>query len=187
MYRSFGDSAWQRRKPQLRPHFKSPQLNTEMPDEDRTEGQGCLSDFEKGQIVALWQEFGHVAKILPCLTHPRSESTVRNFIRRYQGRNSTRNLPAPERPLKMNFRTWNGVFADEKENRTQSVPQLRDILAPELSTRTVKRYLQKRGIRKWKAAARSLLKPEHAASRIAWALAHRHWMVEDGGKVIWSD
>lgn len=87
----------------------------------------------------------------------------------------------------MYFRTWNGVFADEKENRTQSVPQLRDILAPELSTRTVKRYLQKRGIRKWKAAARPLLKPEHAASRIAWALAHRHWMVEDWGKVIWSD
>jgi hypothetical protein len=125
---------------QLRPHFKSPQLNTEMPDEDRTEGQGRLSDFEKGQIVALWQEFGHVAKILPRLTHPRSESTVRNFIRRYQARNSTRNLPAPGRPLKMNLRTRNRVFTDSKENRTQSVRQLRDNLAPEVSTRTVKRY-----------------------------------------------
>ncbi|KAH0604411.1 uncharacterized protein H6S33_006788 [Morchella sextelata] len=158
-----------------------------MPDEDRTEGQGRLPDFEKGQIVALWQEFGHVAKILPRLTHPRSESTVRNFIRHYQARNSTRNLPAPGRPLKMNLRTRNRVFTDAKENRTQSVRQLWDNLAPEVSTRTVKRYLQKRGIRKWKAAARSLLKPEHAASRLAWALAHRHWTVGDWEKVIWSD
>lgn len=158
-----------------------------MPEEDRTEGQGRLSDFERGQIVALWQEFSHVAKILPRLTHPRSESTVRNFIRRYQARNSIRNLPAPGRPLKMNLRTRNRVFTDAKEKRTQSFRQIWDNLAPEVSIRTVKRYLQKRGIRKWSAAFRPLLKPKHVARRLAWALAHRHWTVEDWGKAIWGD
>jgi hypothetical protein len=40
---------------------------------------------------------------------------------------------------------------------------------------------------KWRAQKRPLLKEEHGAKRLAWALARRHWTAEDFKGVIYSD
>ena len=52
---------------------------------------------------------------------------------------------------------------------------------------TIRRRLKEAGIRKWKAVKRALLTQKRATNHLKWSKAHRHWTVEDWGKVAWSD
>ena len=52
---------------------------------------------------------------------------------------------------------------------------------------TLRQRLKEAGIQKWKAVNRALLTPRHAANRLKWAKAHRHWTTDDWKKVGWSD
>lgn len=56
-----------------------------------------------------------------------------------------------------------------------------------MSISTVDRVLREVGIKKWGAKKRPLLKDEHAAAQLAWALERRHWGAEDFEGVVWSD
>jgi len=59
------------------------------------EKTGNLTEFEKGQIVALKEESLSFSEIGKILSHPKS--TVLSFYNRFQKRGDVKNLPMPGR------------------------------------------------------------------------------------------
>jgi hypothetical protein len=51
----------------------------------------------------------------------------------------------------------------------------------------IKKILKQYGICNWRAKKRPELTEVHAASRLAWCLAHRGWTAEEWELVCWSD
>lgn len=52
---------------------------------------------------------------------------------------------------------------------------------------TIKKILKAHGIKNWKCKRRHFLTQKNANKRLAWALAHRGWSVEEWGMIMWSD
>ena len=68
-----------------------------------------------------------------------------------------------------------------------TVAQLRVEVAPELSMKTIYRYLKKSGIQKWRCKKRPLLDDERAAARLHWALSHDNQPPAYWRRWLWSD
>ena len=60
-------------------------------------------------------------------------------------------------------------------------------IAPQVSSRTIRRTLAEANIKKWRAAERPTLKKEHAAACLEWAQKYKDWTELDWKRVIWSD
>ena len=147
--------------------------------------KGRLSDFEKGQIVALAEKNCPLSEIQAQVN--RSKSTIHEFLQRFRERGSEENLPTSGRPPKLSASTRRLPVRRSKKDRQQPLRELRNEVAPQVSVRTVKRALQQENIRKWRAKKRALLKPQHAADRLAWALKHQDWDKKQWGGVIFTD
>ncbi|TGZ78641.1 Homeodomain-like protein, partial [Ascodesmis nigricans] len=99
-----------------------------------------LSEFEKGQIIALHRRGDSNRKIAEALG--RSEASVRKFVSRY---NQTGDIKPPSkagRPQKLDERTKRLLVRKAKMNRRQQFRELRNEVCPEVSVRTVKRALR---------------------------------------------
>ncbi|KDQ19122.1 hypothetical protein BOTBODRAFT_484406 [Botryobasidium botryosum FD-172 SS1] len=144
-----------------------------------------LSDFQKGQIIALWKVHGIYQKVADELHLP--YNTVRSFIQRYHTRRSIENLPRSGAPRKLSQRTTSRLRRTSRKSRRTTLAKLRDDIAPYVSTRTVSRALAVGGIKKHPLAPRPQLTPIDARRRLAWAREHANWKDEDWQGVIWSD
>ena len=79
------------------------------------------------------------------------------------------------------------IIRAARHDRRLTRRELRDQYAPHVSLDTIYRLLKEHNIRKWIAKTRPKLEEKHAKARLAWALAHKDWTVEDFEGVIWSD
>jgi IS30 family transposase len=107
---------------------------------------GYLTDFEKGQIVALREKniaFSEIGQLLH-----RSQSTVKSFYNRYQKRGDGKNLPFTGRPKIIDTRTCRRLARESKKGRHQPLSELRNNVAPHASVKTVKRALASVNIKK---------------------------------------
>ena len=134
-----------------------------------------LSDFQKGEIVALRHLYSH-REIGHQLGIP--NSTVSAFLNRFDERENYQNKERPGRPRKTSI-SGNRYLARSAESDTrQPLAQLRVDTNINVSNQTIRRRLREAGIRKWKAVKRPLLTVKHAKQRLNWAREHRHWSVE---------
>ena len=143
-----------------------------------------LTEFQKGEIVALSHDYSH-REIGNYLRIP--HSTVSAFLKRYAERENQENLPHPGRPRKTSDAD-NRYFVRVAESETR-VP-LKEVSRQSgiyVSQQTIRRRLREAGIRKWRAVKRALLTKRHAAERLKWARTHKGWTREDWVKVLWSD
>ena len=143
-----------------------------------------LTEFQKGEIVAL-SHHENDSQIGSELHIPRQ--TVIGFIKRYNLRKSSQNLPRSGRPRKTSARADRWLVREALTETTLPLKELKSISNIPLSIRTIQRRLRKEGIRKWRAVKRALLTKYHAKQRLGWAKEHQHWPVEQWAKVICSD
>jgi hypothetical protein len=144
-----------------------------------------LTDFQKGEIVALRDSMSH-REIGRELDIP--HRTVSSFLERYDQRKSADNLPHPGAPRKLSTADIRYLVRTvESETRVPLAEIPVNTTFSNVSIRTIRRRLREEGIRKWKAVGRALLTKKHAAQRLKWALEHRNWTREDWKKIIWSD
>lgn len=143
-----------------------------------------LSDFQKGQILALEPHFNHT-EIGHQLAIPRT--TIINFLHRYHERQSIENVHRLGAPRKTSKTTDHYIIRTAKLNPRLPFNDLTNIINAGVSSQTIRRRLREDGIRKWHAVGRPLLTSVRAKKRLEWAMAHRHWTIEDWRKVIWSD
>jgi len=119
--------------------------STTMPPEKT----GNLTEFEKGQIVALKEKslsFSEIGKILS-----RPKSTVLSFYNRFQKRGDVKNLPMPGRHKIIHTRTHRRLVREFKKARHLPLSELRNEVAPHASVKTIKQALASVNIKKWRA------------------------------------
>jgi len=149
------------------------------------EKTGNLTEFEKGQIVALKEKslsFSEIGKILS-----RPKSNVLSFYNLFQKRGDVKNLPLAARHKIFNTRTHHRLVREAKKARRLLLSELRNQVAPDASVNSIKRALGSVNIKKWRARKRAFLKDEHPVKRLAWAKKYKDWTQEDFAGIIFSD
>ena len=74
------------------------------------------------------------------------------------------------------------------KNRHTTYFEIAKKVAPNVSTKTVKRRIAQKHLKKWVAQERAHLDDDVAQERLEWALAHRHWTREMWRrKAMWGD
>ena len=135
-----------------------------------------LTDFQKGEIVGL-RGLLPQTKIGCKLGIP--QQTISSFLHRVNERDSIDNLQRPGRPRKTSALDDCYLVRTAESETHVPLKELRDQTNLDISEQTIRRRLREAGIRKWKAVKRALLTKKHAALRLEWAKAHRHWTKED--------
>jgi len=128
---------------------------------------GYLTEFEKGQIVALRKKEISFSEIGELLHHPKSTVQTFRVHNRFQKRGDANTLPKPARPKIITTRTCRRLVRESKKARHQTLSELRNNVAPHASLDTLKRALASVNIKKWRARKRAPLKDEHAVKRLA--------------------
>ena len=107
---------------------------------------GYLSEFEKGQIVALRKKEISFSEIGELLHHPKS--TVQTFHNRFQKRGDANTLPKPGRPKIITTRTCHQLVRESKKAHHQTLSELCNDVVPHTSIHIVKRALASTNIKK---------------------------------------
>src|SRR5882762_5207293 len=79
------------------------------------------------------------------------------------------------------------VLSGETSTAVQATNFINSIIPTHVSTHTVRNTLKAVNIIAVTKKKKPLLSPAHRKKRLAFALKHQHWTVEDWKKVIWSD
>ena len=143
-----------------------------------------LSEFQKGQIVALSDRYSH-REIGRQLRIP--HSTVSAFLNRYADRENHDNLHHTGRPRKTTLSDDHYLIRSAESDTGQPLAQLRLDTNIGASEQTIRRRLRETNIKKYKAVNRPLLTKKQIAARLKWAREHRNWSLEQWRRVLWSD
>lgn len=122
-----------------------------------------------------------------CNAHIR---TLKRIWSRYKQTRQTEPGQSPVRPPVCSERGVRRVIRTALRDRRHSYMVVAKELKPagiDVSATTVKRILAKAGFSRHGQCARPALNARQRRSRLAWALAHRHWKVCHWGRVIFSD
>src|SRR5882757_4705294 len=79
------------------------------------------------------------------------------------------------------------VLSRKASNAVQATKFLNLIIPNTVSAQTVRNTLKAANLKAVTKKKKPLLKPAHRKKRLAFALKHQHWTVEDWKRVIWSD
>lgn len=120
------------------------------------------------------------------------KSTVNDVLRRLETTGTTSPSKRPGRPKIFDMQAQSSLkrLATTGKNRRLSASQLRDLWEKKktvVSTKTIRRALKDIGLRSCVARRKPLLTDTQIANRLAWALEHQHWTVNEWRRVLWSD
>lgn len=116
-----------------------------------------------------------------------SERTVRNIIQQYEERGTLEPQHSPGRPSKLDERYIRHVVNIYRKDRSAPLKDVVDQLHIRVSTRTLRKALQKNGIFARVAVTKPFLTSQQKRARLAFAKEHKGWTVDDWKRVIWTD
>lgn len=114
-------------------------------------------------------------------------STCRNFFNRTKKRGTVHNAQRSGRPSKVSDRTVRFVLRYMKQNRRASLREIGNAVDPQISASTVRRILAGKGYHRRRARKVPYLSKLQKDKRLAWAMDHEAWKLEEWRHVIWSD
>ena len=79
------------------------------------------------------------------------------------------------------------ILSGEASNAVQATKLINSIIPSTVSTQTVRNTLKAANLKAITKKKKPLLSSAHRKKRLAFALKHQHWTVEDWKRVIWSD
>ena len=79
------------------------------------------------------------------------------------------------------------ILSGEASNAVQATKLINSIIPSTVSTQTVRNTLKVANHKAVTKKKEPLLSPAYRKKRLAFALKHQHWTVEDWKRVIWSD
>ncbi|KAK6535714.1 hypothetical protein TWF694_011914 [Orbilia ellipsospora] len=162
-------------------------MEIQLPD---TSAPNCqLSETQRGAVImayAFTESYAETARIVGL---PRS--TVYYIIKHVKTTGSTAPKARTGRPRASTERMDRIICREARNSPHSTLGELSVNLvqnyAIPLHINTLKSRLQEQNIQKWRAKRRPELLPRHAAQRLQWALARRHWQYDDWARIIWSD
>ena len=79
------------------------------------------------------------------------------------------------------------ISSHKAENAVQVTKTLSNVINQPLHPNTICHHLKKSAMKAVIKSKRPLLSAKHRKPRLDFAIAHKHWTIEDWKKVIWSD
>ena len=148
-----------------------------------------LSQEERLRAVFMAENGENYSKIATILGS--TASGIRKIVKKYQNSGSTADKASSGRPKKTTAHTDRVLVRMSLQDRRLTAPQLSRRLLEEhgvnLASRTVRKRLQKAGLRGCVAAKKPLLSAANVRRRLVFAREHKDWTVEDWKNVIFSD
>jgi hypothetical protein len=174
-------------KPRFFAFYPQPPFNTTMPRPPNTPRLPLceVSPNSRSRVVAAHDygtKFADIAR-----GENLTLSTCRQIFQNATIQTSCNSRPRTGRPQLITPRLGRQLFRAIAVNPKITAAQLRVEVAPNLSKKSIYRYLQKSGIQKWRCKKRPLLDDEKAAARLQWALIHDNQPLDYWRRWIWSD
>lgn len=148
-----------------------------------------LSDFQKGQIIALFEEDVSKREIARRLGI--SEGTVRYNLKKQEETGSMTNAKRDGRPKVMTPRDERHLVKRCRNSPFKPATHLRqDMVAATGNTvgiSTVRKVLANNDLSAYRARSVPLLQPRHIEARKNFGRCHNDWAEEDWEQVLWSD
>ena len=144
-----------------------------------------LTPYKRGQVIALLKEGYGPTEVASKLDLPRTTVTSTRDADAYRKEGKSR--PRPGAPKKATPRIERSLLRHIRLDPKIQYDTLRQLACVDFSNSTIRRILKKYGIAHWLAKKRPKLTSEAASKRLAFALQHRAWTLEQWKKVIWSD
>lgn len=152
-----------------------------MPKTTRTE----LDTPLKNRIVAAAIALKSDTQAADLFGVPRE--TARNIRRRFEKQGTTTNAARTGRPLKVTDRTRRHVIREVKKDRRKSYKEIGKRVMPILSTSSVKRIVNAKGMHRRKAQKVPRLQKYHRDICMTWARGVIGWDEFKWRRIIWSD
>ena len=120
-----------------------------------------------------------------------ARSTVVTIVHRAKRQADASSVPKKRtgRPTKLNVRARRALIRHVEKNPHDNLLALTtpSKSGQKLSRVTVRKYLKLGGYFRFRARKKPFLSARHKAIRLKWGKEHKHWTVEDWGRVIWTD
>jgi transposase len=144
-----------------------------------------LSQFEKGQIIALWDQKLSKKEIAKKLK--RARSTIRSVIERFDTSNSTERKKGSGRPRKTTKAQDRIIKRIALKKRFLPAIKIGNELNLDVTPRTIRNRLKDAKIMSRVAAKKPFISKANLNKRIAFAKKYKHWTPEDWKKVVFAD
>ena len=110
------------------------------------------------------------------------KTTVQSILTKWNNLDTIQDLPKRSGPRKVDARTGERLARIMQKDEVESASQLANVAAAHdiahISPRTVRRVLHQQGLAAMHMVNKPMLTREHKRKRLDFALAHRHWTVE---------
>lgn len=144
-----------------------------------------LTEFQKGQIIGLWQENVATREIARRLK--RNESTIRHQIQKFKKTGNCSRKIGSGRPTKTNSRQNAMIVSTALNNRKFTAREITNKLKLKVSHQTVRNRLHAAKIKSHIAVKKPCISSTNLKKRLEWAKAHRNWTIEQWNSVLFSD
>jgi IS30 family transposase len=144
-----------------------------------------LTPQKRAQIVGAAACGTGIREIARCLGIP--PTTVSTTLQRDSQRIDHQSVPGRGGRCKTNVRDRARIVDYVRANPKHTYAQIRENVAPTLSSRTIARILKPFGIGKWICKRRPYLTEQVVQKRLEWVQTRRDWSEEEWSTVIFSD
>lgn len=145
-----------------------------------------ISSANKENIVSLASN-GHSTRYIATklgISHPTVSRVLKTLLPNHQS-------PCAGRPPKLSATDQHAIIRQivtgKSASAVQATNHINSIISNPVSSNTVRRVLKKHSFEAVVKKKKPLLSARHRQRRLAFALKHREWTVEDWKRVIWSD
>jgi len=117
-----------------------------------------------------------------------SKSTIATVIKKNIPDKENSKLGCPPKLTPQNKRAVvHQILSGKASNAVQATKFINSIIPNPVSTQTIRNTLKAANLKAVTKKKKPLLSVAHRKRRLAFALKHQHWTVEDWKRVIWSD
>ena len=148
-----------------------------------------VSEDTRIQIIAV-REQGNTLRAITLKTKVKLK-TIHVVLCKWKQHHTVHDLPKAGRPSELDKRTKRRLARMTSRGDVETATELAETAAAHdiahISARTARRVLHDEGLKAMHTIKKPLLTREHKRKRLAFALAHRDWTVEQWKQVIFSD
>jgi transposase len=144
-----------------------------------------LTPIQRAQIVGAIDGGASIRETAKRLGFP--YSTVRSTVKASPQRHNHQDIPRAGRPPKWGARDERFILKYARRHPKATYAQIRAEMPTPLSRETIRKILERSGIKKWMCKKRPEITDQVAYKRHMWALERKDWTSERWGTIIFSD